>query len=69
MTCLAEFIFSTWSVILSWIFVGTDEYGKHAAVMVSLIASCRLHGINPERVRLFCVRERWDGLTAGAAQG
>lgn len=32
----------------NWIFVGTDEYGEHAAVMVSLIASCRLHGINPE---------------------
>lgn len=32
----------------NWLFVGTDEYGAHAAVMVSLIASCRLHGINPE---------------------
>ncbi len=32
----------------NWIFVGTDEYGEHAAVMVSMIASCRLHGINPE---------------------
>ena len=32
----------------NWVFVGTDEYGEHAAVMVSLIASCRLHGINPE---------------------
>jgi hypothetical protein len=32
----------------NWIFVGTDEYGEHAAVMVSMVASCRLHGINPE---------------------
>jgi transposase len=32
----------------NWTFVGTDEYGEHAAVMVSLIASCRLHEINPE---------------------
>jgi transposase len=32
----------------NWTFVGTDEYGEHAAVMVSLIASCRLHAINPE---------------------
>lgn len=32
----------------NWIFVGTDEYGEHAAVIVSLIASCRLHQINPE---------------------
>ncbi len=32
----------------NWLFVGTDEYGEHAAVIVSLVASCRLHGVNPE---------------------
>lgn len=32
----------------NWLFVGTDEYGEYAAVIVSLIASCRLHQINPE---------------------
>lgn len=31
----------------NWLFVGSDEGGKVNATFVSLLASCRLHGIEP----------------------
>lgn len=31
----------------NWLFVGHPEAGDHGAILYSLMASCRLHGINP----------------------
>ena len=38
----------------NWLFVGNDEFGKHYATLYSLIASARLHGLNPQEY-LRCV--------------
>lgn len=32
----------------NWLFVGSDSGGEHAAVLYSLIGTCRLNGIDPE---------------------
>jgi transposase len=32
----------------NWLFVGTDDFGEHAATISSLIASAKLHGLDPE---------------------
>lgn len=32
----------------NWLFVGSDDHGEAAAGIFSLLASCRLHGIEPE---------------------
>ena len=31
----------------NWLFIGHPEAGDHTAILYSLMASCRLHGINP----------------------
>ncbi len=31
----------------NWLFAGSDEGAKRAAVIFSLVASCRLHGVDP----------------------
>ena len=31
----------------NWLFIGHPEAGDHSAILYSLMASCRLHGINP----------------------
>jgi transposase len=31
----------------NWLFIGHPEAGDHCAILYSLVASCRLHGINP----------------------
>ncbi len=31
----------------NWLFAGSDEGARRAAVIFSLVASCRLHGVNP----------------------
>ena len=31
-----------------WLFFGSDDHAKSAAVLFSLIASCKLHGLDPE---------------------
>ena len=33
----------------SWLFFGSDDHAEAAANLYSLIASCKLHGIDPER--------------------
>jgi len=33
----------------SWLFVGSDDHAEAAANLYSIIASCKLHGIDPER--------------------
>jgi transposase len=45
----------------NWLFLGTDEGGETNATFVSLIASCRHHGIDPaEYLRdLFCLIPSW----------
>jgi transposase len=32
----------------NWLFVGNDEFGKHYATFYSLIASAKLHGLDPQ---------------------
>ena len=32
----------------AWLFVGSDDHAEAAANLFSLIASCRLHGLDPE---------------------
>jgi transposase len=32
----------------AWLFVGSDDHGQSAAHLFTLIASCRLHGLDPE---------------------
>ena len=32
----------------NWLFAGSDSGGEHAAVLYSLIGTCRLNGIDPE---------------------
>jgi transposase len=45
----------------NWLFVGSDDGAKVNAVFVSLLASCRLHGIEPrDYLRdLFCLLPDW----------
>jgi len=31
----------------NWLFAGSDEGGERACVLYSLVASCKLHGVNP----------------------
>jgi transposase len=46
----------------NWLFVGSDDGGEANATFVSLIASCRLHGIDPaEYLRdLLCLLPTWN---------
>jgi hypothetical protein len=32
----------------NWLFVGNDQFGKHYAAFYSLIASAKLHGLDPQ---------------------
>jgi transposase len=32
----------------AWLFVGSDDHGQSAAHLFTLVASCRLHGLDPE---------------------
>jgi hypothetical protein len=45
----------------NWLFVGNDDAGEVNAAFVSLLASCRLHGIEPwSYLRdLFCLTPSW----------
>jgi transposase len=31
----------------NWLFAGSDEGAERACILYSLIASCKLHGVNP----------------------
>lgn len=48
----------------NWLFLGSDEGGRVNANFVSLIASCRLHGLDPsEYLRdLLCLLPAWNSL-------
>ncbi len=45
----------------AWLFFGSDDHAQAAANLFSLIASCQLHGIDPERylAELFHVMPYW----------
>lgn len=45
----------------AWLFIGSDDHGKPTANLLSLIASCRLHHLDPESYLrdLFCVLPQW----------
>jgi transposase len=45
----------------NWLFIGNDEAGEVNAAFVSLLASCRLHGVEPWAYLrdLFCLLPRW----------
>jgi len=49
----------------NWLFVGSDEGGRTNATFVSLIASCRLHGIDPTTYLrdLLCLLPGWNQQT------
>jgi hypothetical protein len=40
----------------SWLFFGSDDHAEAAANLYSLIASCKLHGIDPERYLAEAIR-------------
>ena len=45
----------------SWLFVGSDDHAQAAGNLLTLIASARLHGLDPEAYLrdLFCVLPQW----------
>jgi hypothetical protein len=50
----------------AWLFIGSDDHGEAAANVYSLLASCQLHGLDPElylkevlRVMPYWPRERY----------
>lgn len=45
----------------NWLFVGSDDHGEAAAALLSLIASCKLHALDPEAYLrdLFRVLPHW----------
>lgn len=45
----------------AWLFIGSDDHGKPMANLLSLIASCRLHNVDPEAYLrdLFCLLPQW----------
>jgi len=45
----------------AWLFVGSDDHAESAGHIFSLIASCRLHGLDPEAYLrdLFRVLAHW----------
>lgn len=45
----------------NWLFVGNDDAAGVIAIFVSLLASCRLHGIGPRAYLrdLFCLHPAW----------
>ena len=54
----------------AWLFCGSDDHASAAANLFSLIASCRLHGLEPEaylrdviRVLPYWPRERYLDLS------
>ncbi|WP_250886909.1 hypothetical protein [Escherichia coli] len=34
----------------NWLFAGSDSGGEHAAVLYSLIGTCRLNNVEPEKM-------------------
>lgn len=45
----------------AWLFVGSDDHARSSGHLLSLVASCRLHGLDPERYLrdLFRVLAHW----------
>jgi transposase len=45
----------------AWLFVGTDDHAQSATNLFSLIASCQLHGLDPETyfTEIFRVMPHW----------
>lgn len=45
----------------AWLFIGSDDHGRPTANLLSLVASCKLHGLDPETYLrdLFCVLPQW----------
>ena len=45
----------------AWLFVGSDDHAQNAGNLFSLIASCKLHGLDPETYLrdLFRVLAHW----------
>jgi hypothetical protein len=45
----------------AWLFLGSDDHAQAAANLFSLIASCQLHGLDPERylADIFRVMPYW----------
>jgi hypothetical protein len=45
----------------AWLFFGSDDHAESAGNLFSLIASCRLHGLNPETYLrdVICVLAQW----------
>jgi transposase len=45
----------------AWLFVGSDDHAQAAGNLLTLIASARLHGLDPEAYLrdMFCVLPQW----------
>ena len=52
----------------NWLFVGSAEAGEHGAVVYSLVASCRRHGVDPYEY-LRDVLTRLPGATTSQVEG
>ena len=52
----------------NWLFVGAPEAGEHGAILYSLVASCRRHGVDPYEY-LRDVLTRLPGATTSQVEG
>ncbi|MCC6642338.1 MAG: IS66 family transposase [Deltaproteobacteria bacterium] len=45
----------------AWLFIGDDDHGQPTGHLMALVASCKLHGLDPEAYLrdLFCVLPQW----------
>mgnify|MGYP003339011718 CR=1 FL=1 len=45
----------------AWLFIGSDDHGQPMGNLLALVASCKLHGLDPEAYLrdLFCVLPQW----------
>ena len=45
----------------AWLFIGSDDHGQPLGNLLALVASCKLHGLDPESYLrdLFCVLPQW----------
>ncbi len=47
----------------NWLFAGSDSGGEHAAVLYSLIGTCRLNNVEPEKWLRYVIEHIQDWLT------
>ncbi|GJH76004.1 hypothetical protein ECZC06_55980 [Escherichia coli] len=51
----------------NWMFAGSDSGGEHAAVLYSLIGTCRLNNVEPEKWLRYVIEHIQTGRQTGYA--